>query len=134
MKIEKMVIAEYSHIKRLWCECELSDEPEDSKEDIDALLKSSQGTGFVAKDKGNIIGAVLCGSDGRYGYIHHLAVSKVMRKKGIGKALIDECLLFLKRRHVIIMVRKNNETGNEFWNHLQFKNADWVKIQFIRTE
>lgn len=132
MKIRKMVIDDYLYVKDLWLECELSEEPEDGREEVEALLKSSQGTGFVAQEHGNIIGAVLCGNDGRYGYIHHLAVAKVKRKQGIGKSLVEECIRFLQRRHVIIMVRKNNEIGNEFWNHLQFQNADWIKVQFSR--
>ena len=133
MKIRKMVIDDYSYVKNLWLECELSEEPEDQKEEVEALLKSSQGTGFVALKNGNIVGAVICGSDGRYGYIHHLAVSKSMRKKGIGKSLVDNCIRFMQRRHVIIMVRKNNEIGNGFWDHLQFQNADWVKVQFLKV-
>lgn len=133
MKIQEMVIDDYPYIKGLWLESELSEEPEDEKEEIEALLKSSQGAGFVAKKNGNIVGAALCGSDGRYGYIHHLAVSKSMRKQGIGKSLVEECVRFLERRHIIIMVRKNNEIGNKFWNHMQFQDADWVKVQFLKT-
>jgi ribosomal protein S18 acetylase RimI-like enzyme len=49
------------------------------------------------QENGNIAGAVLCGSDGRYGYIHYLAVSKAMRKQGIGKSLVEGCIRFLQR-------------------------------------
>lgn len=128
-----MLLNDYPQVKHLWNECELSEEPEDGKDDIDFLLQSQQATGFVAQNTGHIVGAVLCGSDGRYGYIHHLAVSKTMRKKGIGKSLVDECIRFLKHRHIVIMVRQDNDIGIEFWNHLKFKNADWVKVQFFMT-
>lgn len=129
-----MVIDDYTHVRNVWRECELSREPEDRKEEVDALLQSSQGTGFVAKENGTIVGAVLCGSDGRYGYIHHLAVSKAMRMQGIGKALVEACIRFLQRQHVVVMVREANKIGNEFWNHLQFQNADWVNVQFLKTK
>lgn len=129
-----MEIDDYPYVKDLWRECELSEEPEDEKDDVDSLLKSSQATGFVALKNGSIVGAVLCGNDGRYGYIHHLAVSKKMRMQGIGKSLVDACIRFLKRRHVIIMVRDNNDTGIEFWNHLQFQHADGIKVQFYKSE
>jgi N-acetylglutamate synthase len=134
MKIQPMVIDDYAYIRNLWRECELSEEPEDRKDEVDALLQSTQGTGFVAKKNGNIVGAVLCGSDGRYGYLHHLAVSKAMRMQGIGKALVEECIRYLQRRHVVIMVRESNKIGNEFWNHLRFQIADWVQVQFFKTK
>jgi hypothetical protein len=49
MKIQKMVIDDYLYVKDLWRECELSEEPEDLKDEVEALLKSPQGTGFVAQ-------------------------------------------------------------------------------------
>ncbi len=126
-----MVIDDYSALKDLWRECGLSDEPEDRKEDVEAMLNSIQGTGFVALDDSRVIGAVLCGSDGRYGYIHHLAVTRVSRRQGIGKSLVESCFRFLNRRHVIIMVRESNALGNEFWKRLKFQKADWLNVQFI---
>ena len=134
MKIVKMSLDNYSLVKDLWRECELREEPEDQREEIAILLESPQATGFIAEENGKIAGAVLCGSDGRYGYIHHLAVAKSARKQGIGKSLVEECIRFVQRRHIIIMVRKNNEIGNAFWSHLQFQNADWIKVQFIKIQ
>lgn len=115
-------------------ECELREEPEDQRDDIQKLLQSSQSAGFVAQKNRNIFGAVLCGHDGRYGYIHHLAVSKPVRRQGIGKTLIKECIQFLQTRHILIMVRENNEVGNKFWNKMNFENANWLNIQFLVTK
>ncbi len=127
-----MIIEDYPQINGLWRECGLTEEPEDQKEEVQALLKSAQGTGFVAQEGANIVGAVLCGNDGRYGYIHHLAVSKNMRKQGIGKALVETSIRFLQRRHVIIMVRENNITANKFWENMQFQNVNGLKVQCIK--
>ena len=128
-----MVIADYAGVRDLWRECQLRDEPEDRKEEIEALLNSSQASGFVARKNGSLVGAVLCGSDGRYGYIHHLAVSPKMRRLGLGRSLVAECLRFLKRRHVLVMVRSANKTGHDFWQSLQFQNADWIRLHFFKT-
>ena len=125
-----MVIGDYPNIQKIWQECELSEESEDSYDEIEDFLKSPQGTGFVAVKNGNIVGAVLCGSDGRYGYIHHLCVSNSLRRQGIGKRLVEECLCFLQRRHVVIMVRNTNEAAKVFWNQMHFQNADWLKVQY----
>jgi hypothetical protein len=46
----------------------------------------------------------------------------------------EECIRYLQRRHVVIMVRESNKIGNEFWNHLRFQIADWVQVQFFKTK
>lgn len=130
--IRRMVIQDYSCVKELWNSCDLSDEPEDQFDEISSFLNSPQSAGFVALEKRKIVGAVLCGSDGRYGYIYHLAVADAERKKGIGIRLVKSCSNFLDRQHIIIMVREINEVGNKFWSQLQFQNEDGLKIKFFR--
>jgi N-acetylglutamate synthase len=134
MEIRKMAIEDHSFVKELWSSCQLSDEIEDQIEEIFLFLNSPQSAGYVALENEKIAGAVLCGSDGRYGYIYHLAVAKFERKKGIGKNLVKSCVNFLNRRHIIIMVRESNEAGNAFWSQLQFQNANELKIQFLKTQ
>jgi len=43
---------------------------------------------------------VLCGHDGRRGYLHHLAVSKRHRQLGIGRQLVSACLAKLRKADV----------------------------------
>lgn len=130
--IRRMALEDYACVKQLWIDCGLSQEPEDSIEDVTEFLLSLQSAGFVAHENGKIEGAVLCGSDGRYGYIHHLAVAKLKRNCGMGRALVQACVSFLQRRHIIVMVRENNKEGNEFWNHLCFQQVDGLRIQYYR--
>lgn len=132
MNIRKMTLQDYEHVKWLWDESGLSDEPEDQAEEIDEFLRSTQSSAFVAEEKERIVGAVLCGSDGRYGYIHHLAVADHKRNHGIGRSLVQACVTFLNKRHVLIMVRENNERGREFWRRLAFCEVDGLKIQYIK--
>ncbi len=47
-----MVIDNSLYVKNLWRECDLREEPEDLKDEVEALLKSPQGTGFVAQKNG----------------------------------------------------------------------------------
>ena len=56
----------------------------DSREEIAAYLKRNPGLSRVAEVEGQIVGAVLCGHDGRRGWIYHLAVAKTHRGKGVG--------------------------------------------------
>lgn len=128
-----MILKDYNGVKQLWTDCKLSEEPEDGIEDISEFLASPQSAGFIAHNNGIIEGAALCGTDGRYGYIHHLAVSKHKRHCGIGRTLAQACVDFLQTRHVIVMVRENNEKGNKFWNCLHFQKVDGLRIQYIKT-
>lgn len=65
---------------------------EDSIYGITAYLERNPGFSFVAKYNGKIIGAVMCGHDGRRGLLHHLAVDNQFRKMGIGKTLLQMSL------------------------------------------
>ena len=65
-----------------------------------------------------IIGAVLCGHDGRRGYLHHLAVATEHRRKGLGKSLVDRCLDKLRSLGIQkcnIFVYADNDDGKVFW-------------------
>jgi ribosomal protein S18 acetylase RimI-like enzyme len=58
-------------------------------------LARNPGLSFVAVVDEAIVGCVMCGHDGRRGYLQHLAVSPNYRRRGIGSALVDECLTHL---------------------------------------
>jgi ribosomal protein S18 acetylase RimI-like enzyme len=73
------------------------------------------------------VGAVLCGHDGRRGYIYHLAVDPKYQGRGVGKRLIDECLAGLKRvglERANILVAKDNPRGLEFWRRSGWEDLD----------
>ena len=44
----------------------------DTRRAITAFLRRNPNFSFVAEKAGRIVGAVLCGHDGRRGYLHHL--------------------------------------------------------------
>lgn len=118
----EMTIADYGEVLALWQATEnvgLSDA--DSRDGLDAYLKRNAGLSLVARHEGRLIGAVLCGHDGRRGYLHHLAVVPGFRKQGIGRALVDRCLarlaaLGIQKCHV--WVYEANRAGLEFWEQI----------------
>jgi len=88
---------------------------------IDRFLKINPETCFVALDEGKIIGTVLGGSDGRRGYLYHLAVHKDYRRIGLGRQLSEKCLASfksqgLKKCHIFVI--SNNAEGLRFWERL----------------
>jgi len=125
MEFAQMTIKDYPDVFALWQSCEgegvCIDEDVDSREGIAAYLQRNRGMSFVAREDGELIGCVLCGTDGRRGYLHHLAVDKACRGNGIGKALIQEALHALAEEGIGIchvFVLKSNKVGKAFWSHL----------------
>jgi len=131
--VRRMTLHDYLPVKQLWVACGLRDEPEDGREGVAELLSAPQSAGFVADEKGEIQGAVLCGNDGRYGYIHHLAVSAQKRSRGVGRSLVQACTEFLSTRHVIVMVKEDNQVGKDFWSRLCFQRANGLTIHYLET-
>ena len=124
--IREMVIQDYDEVLALWQTSEgvgLSDA--DSEESIGLYLNRNPGLSFVARDGEHLVGAVLCGHDGRRGYIHHLAVSKSHRRQGLGCALVERCLSALRRDGIgkcHIFVFAGSQDTSAFW-----KSIGWTR-------
>lgn len=90
----------------------------DEKENIRDFLQKNPSTCFVALRGGDLIGTILGGSDGRRGYIYHLAVQQSERNKGVGKKLVGLCLNEYKKSGIQkchIFVISDNSEGIAFW-------------------
>jgi ribosomal protein S18 acetylase RimI-like enzyme len=103
----------------------------DSRENIAHFLSHNPGMSHVAEEDGNIVGAVLCGTDGRRGFLHHLAVSRSHRRSGVGRALVDRCLASLKAagmRKCHIFVMADNGEGLRFWTGIGWEERTTLKV------
>jgi ribosomal protein S18 acetylase RimI-like enzyme len=118
--VREMTIEDYDLVYALWAASEgigLSDA--DSKEGIHRFLERNPGLSFVALDGDQLVGAALCGHDGRRGYIHHLSVVNSHRRQGIGKSLVGRCMYALMRIGIAkchLFVFDENEEAIKFWN------------------
>ncbi len=93
----------------------------DTRENIAAYLGRNPGMSFVATEGNALIGAVLSGTDGRRGYLHHLAVEPAYRGRGIGRDLVNHCLRALGRAglpkcHLFLF--RANRSGRAFWEQI----------------
>lgn len=129
MEIVEMKISNYKDIFILW-----TSTPgmglrnlDDSKEGIDKFLRRNPTTNFIAEEDGKIVGSILCGHDGRRGYVYHTAVDMRYRGKGIGKKLVNSVINALKREGInkaALVVFTNNEVGNGFWRSMGWEKRE----------
>ena len=68
----------------------------DSRESTARYLARNPGMSFVAEAEGVLCGCVMCGHDGRRGYLQHLLVLPEYRRQGIANALVERCLSSLE--------------------------------------
>lgn len=124
--IRKLALRDYDQVIALWRSCEgigLTDA--DSREGIRGFLRRNPGLSFVATTNGQVVGCVLCGHDGRRGFIYHLAVAPPARREGIGQALANRCLsglrsIGIEKCHIVVFRR--NRAGRRFW-----ANVGWAE-------
>lgn len=96
---------------------------DDSREGIEAYLRRNPTSSFVAECEAGIVGVIMAGHDGRRGYIYHTAVLPIHRKQGIATTLVDHALAALEKegiKKVALLVFKENELGNQFWEATGF--------------
>lgn len=120
VELRSMQIEDYGEVRSLWETTEGVGlhEPSDSLKQIACYLERNPNLSRVAIANSRIVGAVLCGHDGRRGYLSHLAVAADFRGLGIGKRIVDECLQGLSEfvPGCNIRLYDDNTTGAEFWS------------------
>lgn len=119
--IAPMTTADFGEVLRLWQNTDgVGLNESDTEANLASYLERNPGMSFIARHGSEIIGAVLCGHDGRRGYLHHLAVAKEHRNQGIGKGLVNACLAQLASLGILkcnIFLYADNADGEAFWRH-----------------
>lgn len=123
-----MCESDFTEVLRLWQQAEgVGLNESDTPKQLSNYLRRNPDMSFVARDGGKIVGAVLCGHDGRRGYLHHLAVAKSHRRKGLGRKLVEMCLARLTEieiRKCNIFLYVNNADREGFWKHNGWVNRE----------
>lgn len=92
---------------------------DDSREGVERFLRRNPTTSVVAEQNGRIVGAILCGHDGRRGCFYHVCVAKEYRHHGAGHLMAQFAMRALRREginKVNLIAFKSNEIGNAFWS------------------
>jgi putative acetyltransferase len=110
---------DYDEVRALWDRSPgvgLSES--DSRAGVERYLSANPGLSMVAVLDGRLVGAILCGHDGRRGYLSHLAVEEPYRRAGIASDLVGACIEALgtagiEKCHVLVF--RDNEDALAFY-------------------
>ena len=123
LMVRTMTIEDYDEVYALWMSIHGFGmrTMDDSREGIERFLKRNPTTSAVAVKDGKIVGAILCGHDGRRACLYHVCVSEQYRMHGIGKKMVNFCCEKLKEEQinkVCLNAFVTNEVGNRFWQKM----------------
>ena len=140
MQIQVMTIDDYEEVHKLWMTIKgfAIRSVDDSKEGVERFIRRNPTTSVVARCDGKIVGAILCGHDGRRGCLYHVCVHPDYRRRGIGKEMVVSCMNALKMEKiskVSLIAFTKNDIGNAFWNTIGWtKREDLNYYDFVLNE
>jgi ribosomal protein S18 acetylase RimI-like enzyme len=109
----------------------------DSRESTSRYLQRNPGMSFVAEVNSALAGCVMCGHDGRRGYLQHLLVLSEYRRQGIANALVERCLSSLEGQGILkchLDVFKTNHAAADYWRSQGWQlRTDIDRYSFIRS-
>lgn len=108
----------------------------DTRSGISAYLRRNPGLSMLAQRDQQIIGTLLCGHDGRRGYLHHMWVDECWRRQGVARHLFEHCLSGLRRLSIHkahLMVKSDNRSAQQFWSEVGCQERCDVKLYSSAT-
>ncbi len=125
--VRSMQIEDYDQVYALWMTIHGFSirTIDDSREGVERFLKRNPGISVVAEMDGRVVGAILCGHDGRRGCLYHVCVHEDYRMHEIGRPMVLYCMNALQQEginKVSLIAFTKNDIGNAFW-----KQIGWTK-------
>ncbi len=103
----------------------------DSRKATGRFLIANMGLSFIAIEDGILAGCIMGSTDGKRGYLQHLAVHPTFRRQGLGTALVARALEAMAKRgvdktHVFVM--KSNPGAQEFWRRIGWEQREDIVL------
>ena len=106
-------------VRALWAKCEgLGNGPGDAPDALARFLARNPGLSPLAEDEGAVVGAALCGHDGRRGFLYRVGVAPSHRRRGVARALAERAFDGLRAQGIersMLFVMDDNAEAQQFW-------------------
>jgi len=105
----------------------------DTPERIGIYLERNPRISSVARHDHRIVGAVMCGHDGRRGSIYHTGVLPEFRGRGIGERMVRRslsCLRDLGITTAFLFTHERNTGAQAFWRRIGWEYCPWVQYHY----
>jgi len=116
-----------SQVVRLWDAVGMPTDSYNVARLVDALMPERPLALFVAEVDGGVVGAVVAGWDGWWGWLYRLAVAPGRRNRGLGEVLVRRAETYLASRgarYVNTIVRRDNTSSLTVFEKAGFKMDD----------
>jgi ribosomal protein S18 acetylase RimI-like enzyme len=126
LTIRELKPDDYTALVTLWKGAGLPYRPKgrDSRERVFQELSSPTTIFLVAELEGELVGSLLGTSDGRKGWINRLAVRTDLRRRGVGRALLQEIERRFEVRGLLVfacLIEEENSASQEFFDELGYE-------------
>ena len=104
----------------------------DTAERLTRFLHKNERLSSIAKTENAIIGAVLCGNDGRRGFFYHIGVEPQFRRQGIAAQMVEYSFEKLRKENMdtcFLFTNDFNSGAQAFWKSMGFEYASHVMYQ-----
>jgi putative acetyltransferase len=131
-RVRILRISDYRSVYALWKKTEgIGLSESDTRGAIDRFLRRNRNLSLVATDGRRLVGTILCGHDGRRGYLHHLVVVPALRRRGLGRKLVGICLEKLHAEGIPkcnLFLFASNASGKAFWRRIGWNVRDDLRL------
>lgn len=131
MQIRAYNTADEDDVVALWERCELTRAWNDPRKDIRRKLAVRPDLFLVCLFENQIVGTVMAGYEGHRGWVNYLAVDPEHRRRGLGRALMQEAERLLKLEgcpKINLQVRSTNEGVLAFYRRIGFADDAVVSL------
>ena len=127
--VRTMELTDYDEVFSLWKKIKgfAMRSIDDSRSGVERFLRRNPTSSVVAVEDGKIVGAILCGHDGRRGCMYHVCVDPQYRLRGIGKEMVVFAMQALQKEDISkisLIAFSQNDIGNAFWNKIGWTKRD----------
>ena len=115
----------------LWKDCRLVVPQNDPVADIETKTRFQPDLFLIARSRGRLVGTVMAGYEGHRGWINYLAVAPDLRRRGIGRKMMQAAEKRLRAvgcPKINLQVRRSNTAVIRFYRSIGFAEDDVISL------